>query len=344
MLVGGLALAGTGCSSSDSDEEPEGQGGAGGSGGGTTVPLGEVTCATPAPDGAVLPLPPKAYSGGQCPTLQAGTNTISSGGADRQFIVALPAGMQPGEKLPVAFLWHWLAGSASDFLNVGALQAVADTLRFIAVIPEKKGDVQFSWPATALESEPRFQEELGFFDDMLSCVAAQYDVNLNCVSSVGVSAGALWTDQLAWARSEYLSSFLSLSGGIGDGTRAWGGATHKLPALVVWGGETDTFVLNFQVLSQGLEAKLTEGGHFVAECVHNCGHGVPPLEGPPGSNPIQGMVEGFVRFVIDHPYWLEAGQSPWNERGLPAQLPSFCAIGAGTAVPRTGSCEGKVGI
>ena len=39
-------------------------------------------------------------------------------------------------------------------------------------------------------------------------VEHQYDVNRQCVSSVGVSAGALFTDQLAQARSNTLSSFI----------------------------------------------------------------------------------------------------------------------------------------
>ena len=291
-----------------------------------------------------MPAPVKAYSGGQCPSLQVGTNTITSSGAQRQFILALPSGYDPSEQVPAAFLWHWLGGSASDFLSIGSLQAVADKLRFIAVIPEKKGDVQFSWPATALESDGRLEEELTFFDDMLACVAKQYNLNLNCVSSVGVSAGALWTDLLAWERSNYLASFISLSGGTGGGARAWGGAEHKLPALVVWGGETDNFILNFQNLSLDLEQHLTADGHFIVECVHNCGHGVPPLEGPPGSNPIESFVEGVVRFAIEHPFWLTPGDSPWIEHGLPAGLPPFCAIGAGMATPRTGDCTGKVGI
>lgn len=358
-------LASAGCGSSDSSANAGTSGGAGGatdagatgSGGpgatgtgGATVPPGKVTCATPPPPGAPEPLPPKAYSGGTCPTLQPGTNTLSSGGAARQFILAVPADHQPGQRLPVAFLWHWLGGKGSDFLSIGSLQAVADKLHFIAVIPEKKGDVAFTWPATVLDSEARFQEELTFFDDMLSCVAAQMDVDLRCVSSVGVSAGALWTDQLAWARSQYLSSVLSLSGGVGNITHAWGDEPHKLPALVVWGGDGDRFSItaafaaDFQVLSRGFEDHLTAGGNFVTECVHNCGHGVPPLAGPPGSNPIEGMVEGLVQFAVDHPYWLGPGESPWKANGLPPGMPDFCAIGVGHAVPRTGDCTGSIGL
>jgi len=326
VALGALLCALGGCSADDGGDSANTSG----------TPLGEVTCRTEPPPGAEMPAELKAYSGGQCPALQAGTNTITSMQNQRQFILALPSDYTPGERLPVAVLWHWLGGSAQDFLNIAFLQTVADKLRFIAVIPEKKGDVQFSWPF--IDPEPRVNEELTFFDDMLACVAQQYDVNRNCVSTVGVSAGGLWVGVLGWKRSEYLSSMLSLSGGSPPGANAWAGAVHKLPALVQWGGPNDTFVLNFQDTSVALEQALDADGHFMVECVHNCGHGVPPLE---GSSSIESMVEALVQFAVDHPYWLADGESPWQVRGMPVDMPSFCAIGMGQAVARTGDCTGS---
>ncbi len=94
--------------------------------------------------------PPKAYSGGTCPTLAAGTNAIQSMGNARSFILAVPANLQPSENPPVIFLWYWLKGSASDFYTVGDVQnAVVDEQRFIAVIPDAKGDLFENWPFLA---------------------------------------------------------------------------------------------------------------------------------------------------------------------------------------------------
>ncbi len=172
------------------------------------------SCSATPPAGAPTPPAPKAYSGGTCPTLAAGMNPITSSGNARSFLLAVPANLQPNEHLPVIFLWYWLKGTAQDFYTVGDVQAAVDQQRFIAVIPDAKGDLFYNWPFTVNDSQARVDEEITFFDDMLSCVSSQFDVNASCVSTVGVSAGALFTDQLIGARSEYFSSFLSLSGGV----------------------------------------------------------------------------------------------------------------------------------
>ena len=122
------------------------------------------------------------------------------------------------------------------------------------------------------------------------------------------------------------------------------GATHKLPALILWGGPTDNFVINFEGLSLELERSLQQDGHFVVECIHNCGHGVPPPDPGTGTNAIEGALNSIVQFALDHPYWLGPGESPWNATGLPPGTPSFCGIGVGSAVPRTGDCTGGFGI
>jgi hypothetical protein len=173
-------------------------------------------------------------------------------------------------------------------------------------------------------------------------VAHQYPtVNKNCVSTAGVSAGALFTDQLAAARADRLSSFLSMSGGVGGVVRPWGSPAHKLPGIVLWGGPTDECqnLLSFQTLSQTLEGSLTSQGDFMIECVHNCGHAEPPVDPPMG----QSKLAPFWGFIFDHPFWLGAGQSPYEIKGLPSSFPSWCAIGAGKATPRTGTCPTSSG-
>lgn len=312
-----------------------GSGGAGGSGTGGGSVSG-ISCNSEPPPGAEFAPPPPAYSGGACPAFAPGVNTFKSMGNDRTFILVLPSNVEPDENLPVIFLWHWLGGSATDFLEKGQVQAAADSQRFIAVIPESKDDITFKWPFDAQVSQARIDEEFTFFDDMLSCVSEQFKVNNNCVASAGVSAGALFTDQLAGGRGQYLSSILSLSGGVGGVVRPWTQPEHRMPAMVLWGGPTDQcfFVMNFDTASKELEKALDAGGHFYLECVHNCGHSEPPLDAPQGLTNFAALWQ----FVFDHPYWLKPGQSPYTSDGVPKMLPSWCAIGAGSSTPRTGEC------
>jgi predicted esterase len=292
-------------------------------------------CGSEPPAGAALPSPLPVYAG-TCPALEAGRNTIESSGAERELILVVPEDLQPDERVPVFFLWHWLGGSATRFIEEGDVQTAADVFRFVAVVPEEKGDLPFRWPFTTNDSDERYQEELEFFDDMLACVAEQFDVNDSCVSTVGVSAGALFVAQLAQGRSEHLSSFLSLSGGTSDElVKPWIGSSHLMPAMVLWGGPNDSCVLNFDGLSRDLGGRLDDEGHFVLECIHNCAHGQPPFDVPMAMTEF----EPLWMFALDHPYWLEDGSSPWLDGGgIPPDMPTWCSMGVGSAEIREGEC------
>ncbi len=315
------------------------------------APVERYLCRTPPPPNAPMPTAPPLPAAG-CPTLAAGRNTIVSSGENRAFLLVVPATAAPGERLPVLFLWHWIGGDANDFLERGDIQTAADQQHFIAVIPEAKGAMVFGtslntkWPFDITQLPSRMDEEFTFFDDMLACVEQQLPVNESCVSSIGVSAGALFTDQLAQARSNRLASFVSLSGGVGATIiKPWTGATRKLPAVVLWGGDGPPAMdgnkdilgcvgigMDFAVASASLESALASDGHFIVECTHNCGHVEPPLEAPIGESRYAGIWE----FSLNHPFWLPAGQSPFLQKGLPQTLPSWCAIGVGNATPRSG--------
>lgn len=294
-------------------------------------------CGMMPPAGSQQPPPLPAYSGGACPALVPGLNTLPSGGADRTFILVVPEDAEPSEQLPVMFLWHWLGGSADSFLEKGEVQDAANQLRFIAVIPEEKGDLLFRWPFTPLDSADRIEEEFVFFDDALACVADAYPIEPNCVASAGVSAGALFTGQLAQGRGDRLSSMVSLSGGVGAGLiNPWNGSPHKMPAFVLWGGPEDDCLdtLHFDTASAELMTGLQADGHAILECEHNCGHAEPPFEPGEGITKFAAMWQ----FVLDHPYWLEDGESPWNTEGVPSFAPQWCAMGVGSSTPRTGEC------
>lgn len=320
-----------------------------------TYTAAKAHCGDLPPAGANLAAAPKKYSGGTCPKLVADgvtENEIVSSGAKRQFLLQAPADLKPGEKVPVLFAWHWLKGSAKGFVDKGEFAKAVPEQRFIAIAPESKNDiniqipmiknpVSFPWPILSLTDSKRFEEEYAFFDDMLACVSEQFGVDKECVSVTGVSAGALFGAQLVSARSEYVSSYLSLSGGVQSPDPfvntflpKWKQPAHKLPMLVLWGGPNDSCaLLNFQSASQALETQLDDAQAFVVECIHNCGHGVPPVDAQDGKSQFASLWD----FAFSHPYWLPLSQSPWAKE-LPKNAPPWCAIGSGNAKIRTGAC------
>lgn len=292
-------------------------------------------CQADPPAGAPLPSFP-AY-GGTCPTLSPlpAENHLTSSGNDRTFKLVVPAVLLQGERLALVFVWYWLWGTADDLIDTLQLQQAADQQRIVFVVPSAKGDLPFRWPFLIVNSGSRLDEEIQFFDDMLACVVAAHpEVNPGCVSSLGISAGALFNDQLAPRRSDKLASFLSISGGVGTTARGWDGAARHLPAVVLWGGDGDEYngLYNFSDGSKDLEDELVSEGEFFVECIHNCGHAVPPFDVPAGGTLFQSMWD----FVLAHPYWVAPGTSPWQTSGFPAGFPGWCGMGKGSAVPRTG--------
>jgi predicted esterase len=374
MMGVGLLAAGVlvGCGGSDaatggsSGSVKSGSGGAGSladsgsaSGGGGSSATAFGTCRDTPPAGAPQAPDPKPYTGGACPTLTTGSTTeatFTSSGVQRKFIVVVPDGLKPGEKVPVIVLWHWLGGSAAQFYQIADGQNAANQGRFIAVFPDAIGGTALSpgsnpiskWRGWAAPNPQSMEdEEAAFFDDMLSCISAQFPVNKNCVSSAGVSDGALWTSQLIGLRSEYLSSAVVLSGGVAEAgdvnaslIKPYIPAARPLPVLALWGGADDIcIILKFQTAMKALETHLQSEGHFVVECEHNCGHSVPPVDVVPG----QSLLAPFIDFIEHHPYWTTPGHSPYESSGLPAGMPSWCAIGIGNAVERTGACPSALG-
>ena len=303
--------------------------------------IAAASCSGPVPAGAPSAAALPQYAG-TCPALAPGGSytEFKSKGANRKFLVYTPANLQPTEKLPVVFLWHWLGGDPEGMASVIDVQNVVDTRRFVAVIPAPKGDVLFRWPFEATQSQGRVDEELAYFDDMLACVGTALPINKECVASMGVSAGALWTAQLASLRSNRLSSFVSLSGGTGGVVRNWTPAAHHMPGLVLWGGKDDMYpknvpIMNFEKASKNLEGALVGDNHFLVECVHNCGHAVPPFDAPPAGAPKFDVVWNFI---LKSPFWLPPGASPLKGAALPsATYPAWCAVGQGNAVARPDS-------
>ena len=299
-------------------------------------------CGMAPPDGAQL-APELPTYGGICPTLDTGMEfTLPTGGGDRSFIFVAPTDLAEDEVLPVMFMFHWLGGDADDFYDRAEVQYAADYYRFIAIIPNGRDIdqlVPFRWPFAVTDLDFLMDEDFQMFDDLLACTAEQYNVDKECVSAMGVSAGAMFTSMLASRHGERLSSFLSLSGGVGGLVKPWVSGGNVMPALVLWGGPEDFCIaIDFEVGSETLEDELDAAGHPVMECIHNCAHATPPLETPP-DQPDLPLYAMAWEWMLAHPYWLEDGYSPYSEFDeLPPQWPEWCAMGSGNADIRVGEC------
>ena len=95
---------------------------------------------------------------------------------------------------------------------------------------------------------------------------------------------------------------------------------NKFPVLVAYSSVEDPSLIS---ASENFQAALKADGRLVVSCVHDGGHVVPPFEaqgeGEASSAPLW-------RFLFDHSYGLEAGQSPYLAGGLPEVFPDWCTV------------------
>ena len=153
-----------------------------------------------------LPPAPPSYTGGVCPDFSGDEVTFESLGVERTVLM-----LWPDEPLgaPVVFAWHWLGGSAQQAISGLELSKLTDQ-GYIVVVPTAQEGNLLEW-GYFQDADDSF--DLALFDDVLSCVDEQYEIDRKRVYSTGFSAGALFTTRLGMKRSQYLAAIAPLSGG-----------------------------------------------------------------------------------------------------------------------------------
>jgi len=254
------------------------------------------------------PEPPKpyAYSGGDCPKLKAGHNAMFSWDKTRTFDIYLPKKLDnPG----LLFMWHGLGDNKANFGQGMGAQFHADTLGAIAVVPQSKGAATgWGW-AGDTSAAPDAQ----LFDDLLTCIDAQYDIDNRRVYTTGFSAGALWSSYLVVKRSTFLAAAVIWSGGTGSTAYPYKTPKRKIPVLASWGGKNDTALIQFEQTTGDMVGKLIKDGHYVIACNHGLGHTIP-----------QGGLQWGLKFLAAHD-WDSQADSPLK-KGDTSAFPDYCVF------------------
>lgn len=215
------------------------------------------------------PAKPISYSAGSaCPKLVKGENTFWSWGIDRKVDIYLPKNTNDAGLL---FLWHGLGGSKENFGKGMNAQGLANALQAVVAVPQ--GGVKFTGWGWGNEDEAT--EDAALFDDLLTCIDGQFDIDNARVWSMGFSAGALWTSWLAMHRSTFLASAVAWSGGTGENSNKYKTPKRKIPMLLAWGGPNDNAGMKFQQTTLTMAKNLRKDGHFVTTCDHGLGHTIP---------------------------------------------------------------------
>jgi predicted esterase len=290
----------------DNDEESNTDGGdtdddTDGGGGSSTAPLAEL-------------------SSDDCPDMsESTTTTFTSSGDEREVTIVMPE--DPDGPLSVVFFFHGLMDPAStphpaeymvDGLN---MQSVADSTNTIVIAPVSKTIEMFGFSFFMWDASREGDEDLVLYDDLRTCVADQHDVDLDRLSVMGFSGGALWTTVILGERGDTIASAVSASGGADvqiplfeNLFSEWTEPASKVPVLLQAGGETDVWpdaslaIVDFSAATDTLQQYLVDADHYTVRCDHDSGHTI-----------TQSGYSASIDWLTSHTY---GEPSPYQESGI----------------------------
>ena len=240
LVVGGLALAATGCGSSD-ESSGSGTGGSGLGGGGGAVGGGGGSGATSGggggggkgpPPGNPGPLKPASGSSGCGLDAAVGTfhQSVDVGGVKRTFFVSVHSSYDKNREYPIVFGYH-----GGDDFGGEKMRGYLDLERI-----EPVGSEIFVYPdATAVNDPngsgfeygvtPEAKADDAFFDEILKIMSSNYCIDENRVFVTGQSAGGGYVAQLACHRGDVIKAAVPVAANIvlcnSTECSGWGG-TH----------------------------------------------------------------------------------------------------------------------
>ncbi len=219
------------------------------------------------------PVRPLGETPAGCPDLSGpGLKSFRSAGYDREALVLMPPG--PGPDLPVVFVWHGLGATARSMVPRLGLRELA-AAGAVVVVPTAHPKAELGWGFS-----PGGVEDLAVFDDLRACLHQALSIDLARVSSMGFSAGGLWTTFLLFHRADALASAVAMSGGVFPPIMTYETPASPLPVLLFDGGPRNIYrkgpvTVHFDRNTAKLRDRLREDGTLVVHCPHDRGHSVP---------------------------------------------------------------------
>jgi predicted esterase len=295
------AACGGGETSRASDSSTAATSGSGGAGGGAASGTG----------GSAVPQPIVPPVTGTCPEFVEGSVTFAAAGiAPRsvQMWIGPEAATQSG---PLVFYWHGNGSNPNEApYGIGDAQVAAiKSQGGIIVAPTSDpGSGNFDWHLTAGMGK---DDDLILADEIVACAIEKAGIDVRRIHTMGMSAGALQSSQMAYRRSNYIASVVPYSGGkLGDPPIQ--DESNKFAAMIFHGGPGDEVLINFNTVSEALLGDLRGRGHFAFICDHGNGHKVPIDAGA-----------AVWQFLSDHRFG--TAPSPY-EGALPGGFPSYCSL------------------
>lgn len=209
---------------------------------------------------------------------------------------------------PLVIYWY-ATGSSTAEVTRGLGQAA------ITEITSQGGVVAAMYKTTAMGTNTGnnvwYTGDFDITDEVLACAIDQQHIDTRHIHALGFSAGGLQSGYMAYARSNYMASVVTYSGG--SLTKALKDPSNVPSAMCQHGDPgADVVILDFATASANLEMDLKSKGGFAIDCNHGGGHMIPTA-----------AVASSWQFLKDHPY--KTKPDPYAG-GIPMGFPSYCKI------------------
>lgn len=154
--------------------------------------------------------------------------------------------------------------------------------------------------------------DFDYSDEVVACAIQQQHIDTRHIHATGFSAGGLQSGWMAFARSNYIASVVTYSGGSITTTLQDPG---NVPSVMCQHGTKgqDLVGIDFSDASHSLESAIQGKGGFALDCDHGGGHMIPAADVP-----------ATWHFMKDHPY--KSAKPDAYVAGIPAGFPSYCKI------------------
>jgi hypothetical protein len=242
---------------------------------------------------------------GTCPDIRNGAVTNTLNGASVQFQLWVGAG-----KGPALVYWHGTGGSSAEAVSAMGPAIDAVSAGGLVAAPEVT-----SATGSTTGNLVWYTGDVDFADEVLACAIEQGKVDPARIHVAGYSAGGLQTVYHWYARSGYVASVLSYSGGDSFiNVAPLQNPSFAPPAIAAHGAEgADWLALDFAVASKTWEDNIRKAGGFVIDCNDGGAH-----------------IDVLSRFSVASAAWQFFLDHPWGAvepyATLPAVFPSHCAI------------------
>lgn len=261
----------------------------------------------------MLPSPTKLPTvEGKCPELKGnGTHMFTAGGRSLMVDIYMrpDAKSMPAPGGPLVLYFHALDADSKQVTTAFGQAAIDKVVA--------QGGVVASFNAVPClrcglaDDVVWYDEDDIVSDQVVACAIQNAQIDTRRIHSVGFSSGALHTMHLALARSNYIASVVSYSGGVPTTPNGPQDPTNKVAALLAFGREgVDNAVVDFNVSSHDWYNTYIPQGYYVLMCAHGRGHEIPPV-----------LPDHVLRFLLDHPY--RVSPEPYKMM-IPSEFPSYC--------------------